>query len=149
MDVYIDVESLIREISKRLLPNFSKIVPGLAEVVLTQPEHLSTSAQACSLEFTKLDDFCPKNLEKSEWVCLKQTFTILAKNDALSVECFEEALANCQLNLPGMLIVMTWLASGKKPSNMAQRIGKLSESFEDSKRYVFDRVFVDFFFSKK
>ena len=121
---------------KRLMPNFSKIVPGVAEVVSIQPEHINTLSMGTQLEFTKLDDFCPFMLDPVEWRSIGDIFRQIAKNDSLSEECYQSLQDQAGLNLAGVLIIISWVASKRKPSTFARVVAKWSDQIEQNEWFV-------------
>ena len=114
------------------MPNFSKIVPGVAEVVSIQPEHITKLSMGTQLEFTKLDDFCPLMLDSVEWRSIGDIFGQVAKNESLSEECCQSLQDQAELNLAGALIILSWISSGSKPSNMARVLAKWADQIEQN-----------------
>ena len=81
---FINLESIMKYFLPRLMPNYSKIVPGGIMEDRRLPDHLIGGSKESFIEDFKIDDFRPRNLEKIEWECLQSLFSIIGKSNLLS-----------------------------------------------------------------
>ena len=102
---FINLESIMKYFLPRLMPNYSKIVPGGIMEDRRLPDHLIGSSKDSFIEDFKIDDFRPKNLEEIEWECLSTLFSILGRSKLLS-ECLCLLEEEAELNLGGSLIIL-------------------------------------------
>ena len=81
---FINLESIMKYFLPRLMPNYSKIVPGGIMEDRRLPDHLIGASKESFIEDFKIDDFRPRNLEKIEWESLQSLFSIIGRSKLLS-----------------------------------------------------------------
>ena len=135
MSNFVDIEQIVTFFLRRLVPNYSKIVPAGVLVPSPKnysvPEHLLGSNQYWGLtEEINIDSFAPQNFEQSEWNSIKELFLIIGRSKSLRTEALFVIESAIQIHPGGVLLVLSLLCGDVKtesPASFSKMVTKWSQ----------------------